>query len=65
VLEDICQEIGVEVLGPPSGALDEDGFLLPEFYASDATHANPSYGELVVTQAEEKFGAAEPMAAQQ
>jgi hypothetical protein len=65
VLEDICEELGIEVLGPPAAAVDEDGFLAPEFYASDATHANPAYGELVVAQAEETFGAAEPAVAQQ
>ncbi len=60
VLEEICEEVGIEVLGPPADALDEEGFLAPEYYASDATHANPAYGELVVAQAEDQFGAAEP-----
>lgn len=53
ILEDVCQEFGIEVLGPPADTLDEDGFLAPDFYASDATHANVAYGELVLAQADE------------
>lgn len=52
VLEEICGGFGIEVLGPPAGALDDDGFLAPEFYASDATHANVAYGELILSQIE-------------
>lgn len=57
LLEELCAELNIEVLPPPSAALDSDGFLAPEFYASDATHANASYGELVLQQIEESFGA--------
>ncbi len=53
ILEDVCEEFGIEVLPPPPAALDEEGFLAPEYYASDATHANPAYGELVLVQADE------------
>ena len=59
LLEELCTELNIAVLPPPSAALDTDGFLAPEFYASDATHANPSYGELVLQQLEERFGDAE------
>ena len=54
-LAQICGELGIELIGPPSGACDEFGFLLPEYYAGDATHANPLYGELVLRQLEEMF----------
>lgn len=57
LLEELCTELNIEVLPPPPSALDSDGFLAPEFYASDATHANASYGELVLQQIEESFGA--------
>lgn len=57
LLEELCAELNIAVLPPPPAALDADGFLAPEFYASDATHANPSYGELVLQQIEENFGA--------
>lgn len=57
LLEELCAELKIEVLPPPSAALDSDGFLAPEFYAKDATHANASYGELVLHQIDESFGA--------
>jgi hypothetical protein len=59
ILEEFCQEIGIEVLGPPAGTLDEDGYLAAEFYASDATHANVAYGELVLAQADDMVATAE------
>lgn len=55
VLEEICREQGIEILGPPADALDEGGFLAPDYYASDATHANAAYGELVLAQVETVF----------
>lgn len=57
LLEKLCAELNITVLPPPPAALDVDGFLAPEFYAGDATHANASYGELVLQQIEESFGA--------
>jgi len=51
-LEEICAELGVEVLGPPADALDPNGFLARPYYAGDATHANLRYGELVLQQLE-------------
>ncbi|MBC2651538.1 hypothetical protein [Novosphingobium aerophilum] len=59
LLEELCVELNIEVLPPPPAALDRHGYLAPEFYASDATHANPSYGELVLQQIETSFGPAE------
>lgn len=58
ILEEVGRDYGFEVLGPPPAALDEDGFLAPEYYASDATHANVAYGELVLVQADALAGAA-------
>ena len=55
ILKKVCEGFGVEVLMPPAGALDAEGFLAPEYYAKDATHASPSYGELVLQQVEEIF----------
>ena len=55
-IEAICGELGVEVLGPPESACDPDGFLLRDYYAGDATHANARYGELVLQQLESRFG---------
>jgi hypothetical protein len=37
---------------PPRRAVNEAGFLRPEFYASDATHGNWLYGERILRQLE-------------
>jgi hypothetical protein len=58
ILTKLCEELGIEVLMPPAAAIDQRGFLLPEYYASDATHANASYGELVMGELEDRFFAA-------
>lgn len=55
VLEEVCADYDIEVLGPPPGSIDPDGFLAPDYYASDATHANVAYGELILAQIEESF----------
>lgn len=54
-LEELCNELGIEMLPPPPQACDAKGFLARPFYARDATHANAEYGELVITQLEERF----------
>jgi hypothetical protein len=59
LLEELCAELAIAILPPPSAALDSNGFLAEEFYANDATHANPCYGELVLQQIEESFGGVE------
>jgi hypothetical protein len=58
ILEDLCAELGVEVMMPPSRALDEAGFLARDFYAKDATHANHVYGELLIREVESRFASA-------
>jgi len=50
VLAEVCREWGIGFIPAPSEALTADGFLKPEFYANDATHANPAYGALVLRQ---------------
>lgn len=52
VTQHLCKEWGIELLPPPEGTQDPTGFLLPEFYADDATHANAPYGERVLQQLE-------------
>ena len=51
-IEEICADLGIEVMGPPPDGCDEDGFLARDCYAGDATHANVKYGELVLRQLE-------------
>ncbi len=52
VLAELCAEWTVRFLPAPAEAQTPDGFLKPEGYANDATHANAAYGELVLRQLE-------------
>lgn len=55
VLEKLCGEMGVEILMPPARTVNEAGFLRPEYYAQDATHANWRYGERVLREVERRY----------
>ncbi len=55
VLKAICAELGVETMMPPARALDDSGFLQPDFWAQDATHANWRYGERLLREIERRF----------
>jgi hypothetical protein len=55
VLETLCAEFGIEVMMPPAAAIEHRGFLRPEYYARDATHANWRYGERVLREVENRF----------
>jgi hypothetical protein len=46
----LCQELDIITVMPPAKALTSGGFLAPEFYANDVTHANRRYGEAVFKQ---------------
>lgn len=52
VLESLCTEWGIRILPPPEGTQTPEGYLKPEYYGNDATHANAAYGELVLRQLE-------------
>lgn len=52
VLQSLCAEWGVRLLPPPQGTQTPQGFLKPEYYKNDATHANVAYGELALRQLE-------------
>jgi hypothetical protein len=56
VLEQLCAELGVEVMLPPRRTVDEEGFLRSEYYAQDATHGNWRYGERVLRAVEQRYG---------
>lgn len=60
ILHRLCGKLGIEVLMPPKRAIDELGFLRPEFYAHDATHGNWLYGERVIRQLEKIHPAVAP-----
>jgi hypothetical protein len=65
VVQEICDELGVETIPPPAEACEPNGFLKNIYYAGDATHANRAYGELVLQQLEQRFGLAEPLATEE
>lgn len=50
VMEQLCSEYEVSLIQVPAVSQGEDGFLKPEYYAADATHANAAYGALLADQ---------------
>jgi hypothetical protein len=46
----ILAPYGIDVLDPPPGTRTPEGYLRPEFYGEDATHANAAYGARVLDQ---------------
>ncbi len=54
VLQEIYQEEAMihdaEFISPPDTVKDETGFLRPEFWAPDLTHANEDYGRLMLSR---------------
>lgn len=48
-----CAAIGVDWVPPPAAAVDEAGFLKPEYWNNDPTHGNEAYGRLLLRQIEE------------
>ena len=46
----LCDELGIGLIMPPEKALTAEGFLEPDCYAKDVTHANRRYGEAVFKQ---------------
>lgn len=48
LMREMFTPLKVEVIDPPSEALTPVGFLAPEFYGKDATHANKEYGDMVL-----------------
>ena len=56
VLEDVCKEMGVDLMMPPAASRDPDGFLIKNCYARDATHGNSDYGELILKEVQSRYG---------
>jgi hypothetical protein len=63
VLEEFLDSIGVRHIAPPMGTMTEDGFLAPDYYARDATHANSAYGARVLDQMRQFAAGKDPAAA--
>lgn len=49
-IEAHCTAVGISFLRAPADSFDPDGFLRPDLYGSDATHANEKYGAMVIDQ---------------
>lgn len=54
-LQALCADLGIEIMLPPAATVDSRGFLRPEYYAQDATHANWHYGERLLREVEKRF----------
>lgn len=55
IIKESCERGGVEFLETPAGAFDDEGFLLEE-HARDSTHADASFGRLVLKNFEHRRG---------
>lgn len=53
VFSEILAEEGVELLPPPPGTQTVEGYLHPDYYGPDATHANAAYGAKILEQIRE------------
>jgi hypothetical protein len=52
VLQSVCKDWNMLFFAAPGEGRTAEGFLKPEFYEKDATHANAAYGELMLTELE-------------
>lgn len=50
IINEICVASDIQFVKAPAASLDENGFMRPEGYGPDATHANKWYGQLLVQQ---------------
>lgn len=55
IVEAHLRAAGAAALPVPAGTTDSDGFLLPEFWDVDVTHANETYGALILKMMAEYF----------
>jgi hypothetical protein len=56
LLEKYADDLGVDFLGVPAESRDISGMLLPEYRAPDVTHANSTYGKLLIGELEKLSG---------
>jgi len=50
LLANYAANLGADYLGAPAESRDIFGMLLPEYRASDVTHANSKYGKLLISE---------------
>jgi hypothetical protein len=53
---DKCAELGIDYMRVPESAIGDDGFLKPEHYGQDSTHANADYGRVILDSIEAGLG---------
>jgi len=53
---DKCLELGIDYMRVPEPAISADGFLKPEHFGSDSTHANAAYGRIILDTIEARLG---------
>jgi hypothetical protein len=46
----LCGELGIGLIMPPPKSVTAEGYLSPDYYAKDVTHANRRYGAAVIEQ---------------
>lgn len=51
-----CVQLGIDYIPVPEQALSADGFLRPEHFGEDSTHANPAYGRVILDALEARLG---------
>lgn len=50
IQQQVCSEVGITFVAPPSKTLSNDKYLHPKYFAQDTTHTNAKYGALVIQQ---------------
>ena len=58
IIKEACEQMGIGFIPAPANTMDENGFLLPQYWSTDATHGNVAYGEEVL-QVLEKIACAQ------
>ena len=56
LLANSARELGANFLSAPASSRDAFGMLLPEYSASDVTHANSKYGMLLIEELQKLTG---------
>ena len=56
IIKSACDSCNIEFLPVPEEAMTSEGYLKPEGYSDDSTHANGWYGACVMRQIEARFG---------
>lgn len=51
-----CAELGIDYIRVPDQALSVGGFLRPEHFGEDSTHANSTYGRIILDLLEARLG---------